>query len=271
MRDVSGRSRWFSNARRTAHAVVPVAARTLLLTALSVCVCFTFRCNETLISLLPPSAGPEEAKVLDAKTFPDPVSEWPLAVDALDLRSDNSGTLLGGAMFAKDAVRGGVLVCNGIDGVVRVKDLTAVNFTYAAWIWTNTQSRQGTSTPDGDGLIWADVNPGENDFLLSVLNDRLSYLSYTQDTKGTKLLTDGLWHQVAVTRLDGAMIALYVDGKLDGDGKAGSGGVSANPYVYFCGNPLEGHYFKGLMQDVRYYDRALTPDEILALFSDTRR
>src|SRR5260370_41419118 len=157
-------------------------------------------------------------------------------------------------MFAQEAVRGGVLVCNGIDGVVRVKDLTTVNFTYAAWIWTNSQSQKGTTTPEGDGLIWADVNPGENDFLLSVLNDRLSYLSYSQDTRGTKLLTDGVWHQVAVTRLDGGTITLYVDGKLDGSGRAGSGGVSANPYVYFCGNPREGTYFQGVIQVVPYYE-----------------
>jgi hypothetical protein len=194
-----------------------------------------------------------------------------LAVDAFDVRSGNNGVLFGGAMFAQDAVRGGVFVCDGIDDAARVKNLTSVNFTYVAWIWTNTHSPKGTTAPQGDGLIWADVNPGENDFLLTMVNDRLSYLSYSQNSNGTKLLTDGAWHQVAVTRLDGGTIALYVDGQFDGGGKAGNGIVSANPYVYFCANVIDKHYFKGLMNDVRYYDRALSAEEILALFSQTRR
>ena len=61
-------------------------------------------------------------------------------------------------------------------------------------------------------------------------------------------------------RLDktGQRVALYVDGQVDGDGNSGSGVVSANPSVFFCGFP-GGRHFKGLLDDVRLYDRVLSP------------
>src|SRR5258708_7806861 len=105
-----------SNPHRVTSAVSRAAARLKLVAALSASVALTFGCNEALVSLLPPTGpgdagasaptGPGDGGTLDAKTGLDPVSEWPLDVDAIDVRSGNNGMLLGGAMFAQDAVRG---------------------------------------------------------------------------------------------------------------------------------------------------------------------
>ena len=137
-------------------------------------------------------------------------------------------------------------------------------------MWSDTASSTGGSAVDGDPLIWSNVSSGIDDFALSVLNDGLSYINYNEKATAASVITDAKWHHVVVTRQDGARVALYIDGKADGDGNSGSGLVSANPNVYLCGVP-GGRHFKGLLDAVGFYDRSLSPpSEITTLFITTR-
>jgi hypothetical protein len=222
----------------------------------------------------PPDAGPPVAGSLDAggsAPLPGLVSEWKLATDPADSAGNNSGQLLGGAVFVKDATRGQVLSCNGSDAGVHVSNTAGLSFTYAAWIWSNTTSHTGTNAEvDGDTLLSANIAPQQDDFALALLSDRLAYINYNMESNGMTVVTDGQWHHVAVTRQDGASVTLYVDGKVDGGGKAGSGGVSANTSLYFCGGGVGGHYFRGLLSDVQLYDRVLAAGEVQTLCATTR-
>jgi hypothetical protein len=265
-------------------------------------------CNTALISLLPaegsPSAGSTDAGSLDAglsgagasdaglldaglsgggstdagvldaggsAPLPGLVSEWKLATDPADSTGSNSGQLLGGAVFVKDPTRGQVLSCNGSDAGVHVANTAGLSFTYAAWIWSNTTSHTGTNAEiDGDTLLSSNIAPQQDDFALALLSDRLAYINYNMESNGMTVVTDGQWHHVAVTRQDGSSVTLYVDGKVDGAGKAGSGGVAANTSLYFCGGGVGGHYYRGLLSDVQLYDRVLAPSEVQTLFAATR-
>lgn len=222
-----------------------------------------FGCNSALISLLPETA---EAGASDGAAAPHLVGQWTLDVDGTDAIGGNNGALLGTTSFAKDATRGDVLSCNGVDSAVRISNTTGPSFTYAAWIWSDTPSKRGIVAVDGDALIWSNLTPALDDFTLAVLNDRIAYLGYAQSTIGATILTDAKWHHVGVTRQDGEKITLYVDGRVDAEGNAGAGAVSANPFVYLCGGDIAGHYFKGKMDDVRQYDRVLSVDEVRTLF-----
>jgi hypothetical protein len=254
-------------------------------------------CNTALISLLPadgspragsPDAGSLDAGPPDASSFdagspdasffdagspplPGLVSEWRLASDAVDSAGSNSGQLLGGAVFVKDPARGQVLSCNGTDAGVRVANTAGLSFTYAAWIWSDTTSHTGTNAEiDGDTLLSSNIAPQQDDFALALLSNRLAYINYNMESNGLTVVTDGQWHQVAVTRQDGASVTLYVDGKIDGSGNASTGDVSANTSLYFCGGAVGGHYFRGSLSDVQLYDRVLTPGEVQTLFAATR-
>lgn len=257
----------------------------------------TLSCNTALISLLPgdgassavlPDAGATNGGAanggaanggaanggaLDAGLPPLPglVSEWRLESDPSDSTGSNSGQLLGGAAFVKDPVRGQVLSCNGTDAGVRVANTAGLSFTYAAWMWSNTTSHTGTNAEvDGDTLLSSNIAPQQDDFALALLSNRLAYINYNMESNGMTIVTDGQWHHVAVTRQNGASVALYVDGKNDGGGNAGTGDVSANSALYFCGGGVGGHYFRGLLSDVQLYDRVLAPSEIQTLFAATR-
>jgi len=86
----------------------------------------------------------------------------------------------------------------------------------------------------------------------------------------TDALQTGQWYQVAVTFLNGS-VNLYINGALseagnlsvntliinDADLEIGSGQVAGG---------ARGHYFKGLIDDVKIYNRALTPEEIRRLY-----
>ena len=206
---------------------------------------------------------------VEASSAPGLVGWWTLDSNPNDSAGSNQGVLLGAASFTKDAQRGDVLECNGTDAGVQVKNTLGLSFTFAAWVWSNTPSSTGGSAIEGDPLIWSNDPAGIDDFALAVLNDRLSYINYNEKSTGTASVTDGSWHHVAATRQDGQRVALYVDGQVDGDGNSGSGVVSANPSVFFCGFP-GGRHFKGLLDDVRLYDRVLSPSEVEALFTLTR-
>lgn len=229
-------------------------------------------CSTAVISLLPEGPGRLDASASDAPALPVPISEWKLDSDATDTGPDhNDGTLVGGASFVNDAMRGAVLSCDGVAAAVRIANRTGPSFTYAAWIWSNTPSTRGNSALEGDAILWSNVSTSVNDFSLAVVNDHLAYINYNETSTGAATITDGIWHHVAVSRQDGGRVALYVDGRVDGDGNSGSGDVAGNPYVFFCGvDSSGGHYFKGAMDDVQQYDRVLVPSEVEAIVAATR-
>ena len=80
---------------------------------------------------------------------------------------------------------------------------------------------------------------------------------------GTSNLVLNTWTHVAVT-YDGATLRLFVNG-VQVDSHAASGAVLTSTGVLrIGGNAYWGEYFKGLMDEVRIYNRALTAAEIQA-------
>jgi len=78
-------------------------------------------------------------------------------------------------------------------------------------------------------------------------------------------VNDGEWHHIAYT-YDGSTIKLYVDGVEDFtiSGITLKTGVSGETDVNI-GSQLGGSIFQGMMDDVRIYDVALTPEEIVTI------
>lgn len=238
-------------------------------------------CNEATLSLSPlqasePAGGSNSTPMMPPQMMqpapaPGVVSNWPLDADASDAVGGNPGIAQGGATFPSDLVRGPVLRCDGASAIVTLKNSTPLDFSYSVWFWAEQASLTGTSAREGSPLIWSNIDGAEDDFMLSLLNDKLAYLSYSIKIAGATSLIDKLWHHVVVTRQNGAKVALYVDGQLDGSGVAGTGPVRANPSVFLCGNPSDARYLAGRLDDVLLYDRALTAAEVAKLYAETRR
>jgi hypothetical protein len=82
---------------------------------------------------------------------------------------------------------------------------------------------------------------------------------------GATPVADNEWHHVAGT-YDGSNATLYIDGIADTIVEA-TGKISTNPQNLFLGenSQARGRYFKGLLDDVCIYDRALSDAEVAQL------
>jgi len=83
---------------------------------------------------------------------------------------------------------------------------------------------------------------------------------------GEMNVSDGQWHHL-VGVYDGSSLSLYGDGKLDARIKA-TGRISKNEWNLFIGenSELPNREWNGLIDDVRVYSYALTPDEVTKLY-----
>lgn len=166
---------------------------------------------------------------------------------------------------------------DGVDDYISVPnflvDTQAANFSLECWINTTAQSLTGSQAYQGNGIIWSDVSGYADDFVLAVLNNRVAFFDGDANSGngrtiiGTTTINDGGWHHIVVTREAGAQMKLYVDGILQASGAAGLAVLDDNPNIHIGGNTLDSRYFNGLIDEVAFYTRVLTEQEILAHFN----
>jgi len=123
---------------------------------------------------------------------------------------------------------------------------------------------------------WSDSS-GAFSYLLSVgLNAGFAPPIFVINVGGSKVvqssmnLTVGKWHHIVGT-YDGATVRIYVDGvERDSLAVTGNIGSTTTPVRIGAGSgsPVSGEEpFDGTIDDVRIYDRGLSPDEILSMFN----
>jgi len=87
---------------------------------------------------------------------------------------------------------------------------------------------------------------------------------------GTTNIADGQWHYVAGT-WDGSTVRVYVDGQEDGSGTSFKGKLRSNQNnSVFIGRSenFDPGYFNGTIDDVLIFNRALSAEQIKALFEN---
>ncbi len=217
----------------------------------------------------------------------NPIAHWTFdegsGTTALDSSSNNNaGTIIGAAytagrfgsalyftgtnnyVFASDAQSGGV-TGSGLDMGTR-------DWTVAAWVRTTNSGMVATkmgyvggTNPDGWGM-----SISGNGTLGAVLHK--SNLGTVNIFAGDgKLVNDGQWHHVAAVFTRTANMVRYVDGAASGtqyglSSLSGQSLVNTNQLRIGARDQFADEvYFKGLIDEVRIYARALSPEEIAAL------
>ena len=167
---------------------------------------------------------------------------------------------------------------DGIDDFVRVPGQAQLNFdrgdfSIDAWVRTDGQQTyqiivdKRSTTPVGyEFLLY-------NGKLLLQLADGSGYSSYGNTGPN---LADGRWHLVAATvsRTSSTGVRLYADGVLVGTGNplTRAGSLNSNSDLWIgrhhpnAADPNE-HWFRGDIDEVELFSRALTPNEIATLFA----
>ena len=179
---------------------------------------------------------------------------------------DNHGTVMGGAKWNMGII-GGALEFDGTDDFVSIPnesqfDITG-SITVSAWIRVESFTKSWQAIVTKGDRAWrlhrADTTKSVGFACSDLSRDQ------TGDLLGNQVVADGRWHHVAGV-LDGTRMSIYVDGSLDA-WAASSPNISVNDYSVHIGAnaQAEDRLFRGLIDDVRIYDRALSVDELQAL------
>ncbi|MHC4867457.1 MAG: right-handed parallel beta-helix repeat-containing protein, partial [Planctomycetota bacterium] len=159
------------------------------------------------------------------------------------------------------------------------------DFTWAAWMRTLDQG----SLTNGGVIIAHAAGSGASEvkslYIPELGNDsgKLKFLGGASSIVSTRRVDDGLWHHVAVTvKFDGSsdVVKLYIDGELACDAASWQVTDTQTSNVLKIGYanadfPADAEhlqkYFKGRIDDVRFYDYVLDEDyqQVAKLFEET--
>lgn len=204
-----------------------------------------------------------------------PVAHWKLDETSGSTASDSiagrNGTLSGPAWTTGQIDNG--LQFDGSNDYVSISDATAFQPTMAlsiaGWI-------KGNSWPSGStvAVLLRKGPDNPNNWQLCVANGQAMLNLDSNDGSGVggnTTLSTGTWHHIAAT-WDGATVRIYVDGVLDNTPTALSAPINTDTRpVYLGGRTGNTDVTNGVVDDVRFYERALTAEEIASLIGSKKK
>jgi len=206
----------------------------------------------------------------------DPASTGLVAYYAMDNNAEdgsgngNHGTLQGAPQWVEGLI-GKALQFNGGTDYVEVADAPGLDIintiTIAAWIKANTFGNwrgfvvKGLETAPYAMQMWGD---GSLRFGWNYGSPPGAVGNGLVNSNGKMPL--GEWAHLAVT-YDGSTLRFYINGGLDTQETDVSlvFGTNDEPLILGCDFPGGDEYFDGAMDDVRVYNRALSPSEVMFL------
>jgi hypothetical protein len=208
------------------------------------------------------------------KPYGDLTAQWTFDVDASDAVGGHHGNLMGGAVITQTqavfALGAGALSLDGVNDYVEIPNYKGItggaSRTCSLWLKTTVLNKEV--------LSWGSTDNGGKWLILLDANGQLRVSVNGGYIAGTTVLTDGLWHHIAIVLNDDgtpdiAEAGLYVDGVLETvssfTAMPVNTGSTQNVQMGFCQIQGSNRYFSGLMDDVRLYERALTSQEIQKL------
>jgi hypothetical protein len=208
------------------------------------------------------------------------VAHWTLDEPAGSAAEDatgngRTGTLEGGPSRVPGK-RGGALAFDGKDDGVLVPSAADLSphaapggeMALSAWVLLPERPKaagQGRTPAVSKGDV------GAYEYALYAASDgRAAFCVWTLGGTGCVELYGGSlalnrWHHLAAVLKKGAFTKLYVDGAVVNQTGAFVGESSAGPSPLYLGRRGDGQFFKGTIDDVRLYARALTDAEVRAL------
>ncbi|PYK96823.1 MAG: hypothetical protein DME19_18415, partial [Verrucomicrobia bacterium] len=213
----------------------------------------TLQANSTPVCVPPPSGL---------------VSWWPGSGDAGDFFGTNNGTVMNGASFAQGKV-GKAFSFDGIDDYVQVgtaADLAMTNyFSVSAWILPT-----GPGTATVGGVI---INR-EGEYEVARFADGTIRWAFANANPGWSYINTGFvaplyqWTHVCVV-YDNGTVNTYANGQLvhtyNGSGPIGDAFSAMNDFR-IGGRQEEAQFFRGLIDEVAVFSRALTTAEAAQIY-----
>ncbi|MBI5386505.1 MAG: hypothetical protein HZA90_17690 [Verrucomicrobia bacterium] len=219
---------------------------------------------------------------LEGSAPPPPglIAWWPGEGDARDVTGNHHGTLVGGTAFASALVGQG-FVFDSDDDHVTVPHSDELNigsngFACALWV-RGTKDQPGAGTEGQTVLVdkshgfvdsagWViEAIPSDGHILASIGAGgpccNFPVVASTID------VLDGQFHQVVLQWANGTE-TLFVDGRFQASAAVATPANNTRPlnFAYSWGNGTPRRFFRGTLDEVAVFNRALTTNEIVALF-----
>lgn len=221
------------------------------------------------------SAG---AQALDGLWGPGPPGDLLYDVSAKGRGRGNHGTRVGAGNVWTSSERGIVSQFNGVDDAWNCERALGIDnyaFTLMAWVWLDSTVLSTTASVLGIGDLGA---------------DELQYRVQNSHAAGARLRVFGnagtinvdsvggsfhgvkeSWVHVAVSRIRSGAANIYQNGLLMGtDATAGANLNTVKVLQIGCADSAAISWWKGMIDDVRYYSRTLSIAEITHIYRTTR-
>ena len=178
----------------------------------------------------------------------------------------NTGTLINMSTTTSPVAGkiGQALKFNGSNQYVNAVHAISGNspLTMVLWVKTSYSASRQEFASGGNGAC----GPGNGFLMYADTSGKLNF-DYPCDKgpAGATTITDGAWHQVGIVK-DATSRILYVDGKVDGSGAVSTMNVITNTFYIGRATYNNSNYTRGIIDDVRIYNRALSAQEISQLY-----
>jgi hypothetical protein len=183
-----------------------------------------------------------------------------------DRSANNNSGVITGATWVQTGRFGKALAFNGTSSWVTVADAPSLDLTSGmtleAWVFP-------TATMTGWRTVMMKEQPGGDTYYLSANSDRGQPATGVYASGAMRQLNGGTtiavnaWSHLAAT-YDGVTQRLYING-VQVASRAQSGPIATSTgALRIGGNSVWGEYFKGYIDEVKLYKRALSPAEIQA-------
>jgi Concanavalin A-like lectin/glucanases superfamily/Bacterial Ig domain len=177
--------------------------------------------------------------------------------------SGNNGTISGATRTAAGKY-GGALSFDGVNDSVSIADSASLDLTTGmtleAWV-------QPTATNDWRTVLLKERSGGFGYALYGGTDTNrpgaFAEIGSEREARGTAALAVNAWTHLAAT-YDGAQLRLYVNGAQAASLAVSGSMTTTTGALKIGGNAVWGEWFKGLIDEVRVYSRALTAAEIQA-------
>jgi hypothetical protein len=207
-----------------------------------------------------------------------PVSWWKAEGNARDSADGNHGTdtVANPVSFAAGKTGEGLSLSGGFVQVPDAPDLQPAHVTVQAWVKATSPGNftyiVGKARGAG-GISYALYTGGGGGliFFVNSTPDGGAVRTVLSPSADPAVIWDGQWHQATGT-YDGQAARLYVDGTEVGSTE-GPGTIdysSPQPLLFGTYQVAGGLFFSGGVDEVKIFDLALTAEDVMATFTDTR-
>jgi hypothetical protein len=213
------------------------------------------------------------------------VGWWPAEGNANDIIGGNNGTMINGATFATGEAGQAFSFNNSGIQAVNIPYSSSLNLTNQVTIEFWMKADPSNSMNYFQGLVTSDYyvlsidvgNPNLGVYGIDfAINDKGTFYQTANANGGGAHVSTGVWHHIAGT-YDGTKLQLYIDGQPWGKPMPHTGAISPlvlpGEFVSIgsedgrasCG--CTGRHFWGLIDEAAIYNRALSSNEIAAIYN----